>query len=60
MKIFVCKDNVRVHEIKDCEEVHISHWKNLVITYLNFETKPFSKVFNPGDWDTLIINKKLL
>ena len=59
MRIYVSKDGERVHEIKGSDEIHISHWRHLVITYLNFETKPFSKCFAPGEWDTIIINKKV-
>jgi len=59
MKIFISKNGDRVHEIKVADEIHVSHWKHLVITYLNFETKPFSKCFAPEEWDTIIINKKV-
>lgn len=58
MKIFVSKNGAQVHELKDVDELHISHWKNLVVTYLNFQTKPFAKCFLPNEWDTIIINKK--
>ena len=59
MRIFISKNGDKVHEIKCGDEIHISHWKHLVITYLNFETKPFSKCFEPDEWDTVIINKKV-
>jgi hypothetical protein len=58
MKIFVSKNGAQVHELKDVDELHISHWKNLVVTYLNFQTNPFAKCFLPNEWDTIIINKK--
>jgi len=59
MRIFISKDGDKVHEIKDGDEIHVSHWKHLIITYLNFETKPFSKCIEPEEWDTIIINKKV-
>lgn len=58
MRIFISKDGEKVHEIKVADEIHISHWKHCVITYLNFQTKPFSQCFAPDVWDTIIINKK--
>lgn len=60
MKIFICKDKKRVKELTQVEELHISKWKNIVVTYLNFQTKPFSKSFTPEEWDSVIINKKVL
>ena len=60
MKVFVSRDKKAVIELKQVEELHLSKWKNVVITYLNFETKPFSRCFTPEEWDTIIINKKAL
>ncbi len=60
MKVFISRDKKAVIELKQVEELHVSKWKNVVITYLNFETKPFSKCFAPEEWDTIIINKKAL
>ena len=59
MRIYISKDGEQVHEIKVADEFHVSHWKHLVITYLNFQTKPFSKCLTPGEWDTIIVNKKV-
>lgn len=59
MKIFVSKNNVSVVELKGVDELHVSHWKNLVVTFLNYESKPFSRCFNPGEWDSIIINKRV-
>jgi len=59
MRIYISKDGEKVHEVKECSELHVSHWKFLVITYLNFQTKPFNQCFNPHEWDTIIINKKV-
>lgn len=58
MRIYISKDGVKTHEIRGGEELHISCWKHAIITYLNFETKPFSRCFEPHEWDTIIINKK--
>lgn len=58
MKIFISKNGDRLHELKEVDELHVSHWKNLVVTYLNFQTKPFAKCFTANEWDTIIINKK--
>lgn len=59
MKIFVSKNGEKVNEINSGDELHISCWKHCIITFLNFESKPFSKCFEPGEWDTIIINKKV-
>ena len=59
MRIFISKDGDKIHEVAHCSELNISRWKHLVITYLNFQTKPFSKCFEPHEWDTVIINKKV-
>jgi len=58
MRIFISKDGVKVHELREVDELHVSHWKNLVVTFLNFQTKPFAKCYLPEEWDTIIINKK--
>ena len=58
MKIFISKDGKLVHEYRGVDELHISRCKNVVITYLDIITKPFSKDINALDWDTIIINKK--
>jgi len=58
MKIFISRNEKVVVEVKRVEELHISKWKNVVITYLNFETKPFNRCFAPEEWDSIIINKK--
>lgn len=58
MKIFVSKHGVNVRELKGVDELHVSHWKNLVITFLNHQSKPFSECFDPNDWDSVIINKR--
>jgi hypothetical protein len=59
MRVYVSKDGVKTLELKSCEELHISCWKHAIVTYLNFESKPFSKCFTPSEWDTIIINKKV-
>lgn len=59
MRIYISKDGEKVFEMMKVDELHISHWKHLVVTYLNFQTKPFSKCFVPDKWDTIIINKKV-
>lgn len=60
MKVFISRDKKAVIELTGVEELHISKWKNVVVTYLNFQTKPFSKTFTPEEWDSIIINKKAL
>lgn len=57
MKIFILRNKKEVNELSSVEELHVSNWKNVVITYLNFETKHFSQTFNPEEWDMIIINK---
>lgn len=59
MRIYISKDGAKVHEFASFDELHVSHWKNLVVTYLNFQTKPFAKCYTPDEWDTIIINKKV-
>lgn len=58
MKIFISLDGHSIRELRKVDEVQVNHSKNLVITYLNFQTKPFSECFAPEAWDTIIINKK--
>lgn len=60
MKVFISRDKKAVIELKGVEELHISKWKNIVVTYLNFQTKAFNKSFTPEEWDSIIINKKVL
>lgn len=60
MKVFISRDKKAVVELTGVEELHISKWKNIVVTYLNFQTKPFNKSFTPEEWDSIIINKKVL
>ena len=59
MKIFISKTGALVHELKGVDEVQISHWKNLVITFLNYQNKPFNKCFEPAEWDSVIINRRV-